>query len=204
MKARCGRIGVAGAALLAAFASPWASPAAAQPPSLDTLEVLGAFDYDWSVRTADGVERPMRDLRGEVLVVNVWATWCAPCVAELGSFERLGRALDNLDADVRLVFVSPEDPETVAAFAERHGFELDLVTEARRIPSSLGELVLPTTFVVDRRGRIVLRHRGASEWAQPGVVAFLRALADEGPPAASGDASGLATPPEGRSRQAPR
>lgn len=142
----------------------------------DRLAIVGTFDYDWSVRGADGQEVDVATFHGEVLVVNVWATWCAPCVAELGSFERLGQALGNLGADVRLVLVSPESPEVVAEFARRHDFDLDLVTEGRRMPDSLGELVLPTTFVVDREGRIVLRHRGASDWAQPSILAFLRSL----------------------------
>lgn len=140
------------------------------------LEVLGAFDYDWSVRTARGEEVELESLRGEVLVVNFWATWCAPCVAELGSFERLERQLEAADSGVRFLYVSPEEPDRVGAFAARHGWDLDLVTEGRRAPDTLGELVLPTTFVVDREGRIVLRHRGASDWAQPEITAFLFSL----------------------------
>lgn len=154
------------------------------------VEVLGTFDYDWSVRTADGVEVPLEAYRGDVLVVNFWATWCAPCVAELGSFERLIGMLDSDAAGasdegggdpeaarVRFLFVSPEAPEQVERFGRRYAPGLELVTEARRAPPSLGEMVLPTTLVVAPGGGIVLRHRGASEWAQPDVARFLRALA---------------------------
>jgi len=145
-------------------------------PLPDSMEVVGAFDYDWSVWTAAGDEVELSEYRGEVLVVNLWATWCPPCVAELGTFERLRQALDNLGSGVKLLLVSPEEPDLVREFAARQGLAGDLVTEARRMPESLGDLVLPTTFVVDRAGRIVLRHRGASDWAQPEVLAFLRAL----------------------------
>ena len=168
------RRGVLLALLLALAPAP--STAQVAVPGEGELEVLGTFDYDWSIRNAEGVEVPLETLRGEVLVVNFWATWCAPCVAELGSFERLQRQLEAADAGVRFLYVSPEDPGQVEDFADRHGYELDLVTEARRAPDALGELVLPTTFVIDREGRIVLRHRGASDWAQPEVVAFLFSL----------------------------
>lgn len=147
----------------------------------EALAVVGPFDYDWSIRTEAGVEVPLAAYRGEVLVVNFWATWCAPCVAELGSFERLERKLRERGTAVRFLYVSPEDPRQVEAFARRYGHGLDLVTEARRAPASLGDLVLPTTFVVNPAGEIVLRHRGASDWALPAVVQFLSALADGAP-----------------------
>jgi peroxiredoxin len=146
-------------------------------PTSDRFDVHGAFDYGWSVRTPDGRVRPLDDYRGRVLVLNVWATWCPPCVAELASLEALAAAVADLDVDVLLV--SPEDPGTVATFAARHGYDLPLLTEDRRVPQSLGPLVLPTTFVVDRDGRIVLRHRGAADWSDPAVTAFVRALHEE-------------------------
>lgn len=149
-----------------------------QEPSIEReLEVVGMFDPDWSVRRPDGMEIPLNRWEGEVLVVNFWATWCPPCVAELGSFARLESELDARGARVRFLLVSPEDPEVVAEFERRHDIGIELLTEARRAPDSLGEIVLPTTFVVDRRGRIVLKHRGASDWGDPAVVDFLSALA---------------------------
>jgi len=197
--------------LLAAAPLAAAGQAAGQTAGRDTapparsglpegVEVLGTFDHDWSVRTADGVEVPLEAYRGDVLVVNFWATWCAPCVAELGSFERLIGMLgehavgpsdegggDPDAARIRFLFVSPEDPEQVERFGRRYARGLELVTEARRAPPSLGELVLPTTLVVAPGGEIVLRHRGASEWAQPDVAHFLRAIA-RGPEEGSGPA----------------
>lgn len=168
--------------------APRSSPAPGPPPgetveppaavALDGLEVHGDFDFDWRVRTADGLEVPLERFRGRVIVLNLWATWCPPCVAELGSFERLARALES--TDVVILPVSPEEPSAVRSFLQRHGPGLPLLTEATRAPSSLGPLVLPTTFVVDRAGRIVLRHRGASRWDDPAVVAFLTALAASG------------------------
>lgn len=167
--------GVVGLALL----TPGTAELQAQAAT-DALEVLGAFDYDWSVRTAKGEEIALETFRGEVLVVNFWATWCVPCVAELESFERLEAELDGRDAQVRFLYVSPERPDLVEDFHRRHARNLDLVTEVRRAPPSLGDLVLPTTFVVNRAGEIVLRHRGASDWGLTAVADFLSALARSG------------------------
>jgi len=131
---------------------------------------------------ADGTEVDLESLRGEVLVVNFWATWCAPCVAELDSFERLEARLAERGAAVRFLYVSPETPEVVEPFGKRHAPSLDLVTEGRRAPASLGDLVLPTTFVVNRAGEIVMKHRGASDWALPAVAEFLAGLARQPAP----------------------
>ena len=73
------------------------------------LEVHGAFDYGWSVRQPDGAERSLAAHRGRVVVLNLWASWCPPCVAELASLEGLARAVADLEVDV--LPVSPEDPD---------------------------------------------------------------------------------------------
>jgi thiol-disulfide isomerase/thioredoxin len=156
-------------ALAAACASAPAPPHGAAPASAPE-----PFDYDWSVRTLDGVEVPIERYRGRVLVVNVWATWCPPCVAELASFESLARQVDP--ERVALLLVSPEPAETVVAFQRRHDLGVPLVIEERSLPENLGPLVLPTTFVADPLGRIALRHRGAADWGDPRMAAFLDSL----------------------------
>ncbi len=143
----------------------------------DTLEVVGLADYDWALETLDGRGVSLAEYRGEVLVINAWATWCAPCVAELASFDRLRRGFEA-DTGVRFLFISPEDPEPVRAFLRRYGYrDLPVLVEDERMPDAWGLEALPTTWVVDRQGRIVLRHRGAADWDTEPVRRFLRYLA---------------------------
>ncbi len=151
------------------------APAALAPPPTD-LEVLGEADLGWSVRTLDGEVVRLEELRGRPLFVNVWATWCPPCVAELGSIRALMDALEG--SDVAFLLVSPEDVGTVAPFVEGLGYPLPVAVEHTRMPGSWGVAALPTTVVVDRAGRIVLRHRGAADWSQEAVRAFLASLGE--------------------------
>jgi peroxiredoxin len=143
----------------------------ARPPG----DVHGHADYDWRLTTLDGQTVSLADYRGEVVVINVWATWCAPCVREIESFARLRDALG--DTPVRLLLVSPEQAEPVRRFARRYRHDLPFLLEAEPMPAAFDLRALPTTYVIDRAGRIVLKQRGAADWSAPAVVRYLAHLA---------------------------
>jgi hypothetical protein len=83
--------------------------------------------------------------------------------------------------DVTFLFVSPEELDVATDFVEDNGWELPFAVEVRRAPPSLGDLVLPTTFIVNPAGGIALRHRGATDWNQPEVIDLLDSLDGSGP-----------------------
>lgn len=139
-------------------------------------ERVRSADYDWVVREIGGRELRLEKFRGEVLFINVWASWCQPCVAELSSIERLRSALGDADG-IRFLMISPERERSVRRFLERNPYELPFYTEAQRMPPAYGLRALPTTFVIDRRGRIVLVHRGAANWNTAPIRALLTGLA---------------------------
>ncbi|MFN2327139.1 MAG: TlpA family protein disulfide reductase [Gemmatimonadales bacterium] len=162
-------------AMLAICAAVGASATAAQVVH-DELDVVGVADYAWALETLDGRSFSLAEYRGEVLVINAWATWCTPCVAELASLAALREAVAG--AGVRFLFVSPEDREPVRRFVRRYGYgSLPVAVEDGRMPDAFGLSALPTTWIIDRAGRIVLRHRGAADWNRPALQDFLRYLA---------------------------
>ena len=133
---------------------------------------------EWRLRDLEGRDVTLRELLGRPLVINVWATWCLPCVAELRSFERLARSLE--DADVGFVLVAPQDRAAVADWVRRRGYSLPFYVEGTRIPDAFGLEAVPTTWVLDARGRVLLRHRGSADWDRADVRALLRRLAAGG------------------------
>ena len=143
-------------------------------------ETYGEADFDWSLRTLAGEDLTLEEMRGRVLFINMWATWCRPCVLELGGIQALSESLEG--SGVTFLLVSPEDPEHVARFLEIHDLDVPAYVEAQEMPPAFGLRALPTTYVVDREGRIVLRHRGAAEWNREEVRDFLLALSAPGPP----------------------
>lgn len=135
---------------------------------------LGWMDYGWRLATLDGSPRPLERFRGEVLVINVWAPWCRPCRDEMPSLQALHDRF--APQGVRFLTVAVDRPGPVERFLRRHRLSLPVFLELDRFPPALGVAAVPTTLVVDRRGAVVLRHRGAADWDQPEMHAFLTAL----------------------------
>jgi len=138
-------------------------------------------------RTLDGRAVSLEELSGRVVVLNVWATWCAPCVRELPALERLHRALAphglavvgvNVDAAPALPHGAAQGLEDwVATFVEELGLTFPIWLDAEReIEKAYRITGLPTTFVIDRDGRIVRQDRGAVAWDQPPHSTQIREL----------------------------
>lgn len=99
--------------------------------------------------------------RGEPLVVNFWATWCAPCVAEMPDFQEVA---EDVDGQVAFLGVNYRDPdrEATRAFVAELGITYDLAVDpAGEYFAEVGGVGMPTTLFVDRRGVVVYRHTGA-------------------------------------------
>ena len=120
----------------------------------------------------------LKTLRGRIVVVNFWASWCPPCRRELPSLGRLQKLFKPADLTVVAVNVG-EDADTVSSFVGTTNFPVLLDKN-----SSVMELWpikgLPTTFVVDRSGRLALRAVGPRDFDDPAIVAQLRELAKGG------------------------
>jgi cytochrome c biogenesis protein CcmG, thiol:disulfide interchange protein DsbE len=128
----------------------------------------------------------LQDLRGQVVVLNVWATWCPPCRWEMPSLERLQRELGHAGVTVVAVSVDAVAGERdgtgrpggdVAAYVEEAGLSFTILLDpASRIQDSFGVRGLPTTFLIDRSGRIRKKVLGPAEWDQPPYIDDIREL----------------------------
>lgn len=133
-------------------------------------------DLDWRVRPLGGETVSIERFKGEVLFINLWATWCEPCVAELGSIERLRDSLDDVQG-LRFLLVAPQRERELERFVRRHSLSVPVFREVQRMPASFGLRALPTTYIVDRSGNVVLVHRGAADWDTAAVRRLLQTLA---------------------------
>lgn len=130
----------------------------------------------------------LRDFKGEVVLVNFWATWCAPCVAEMPALNRLHADLEAQGFEVIAISQDRRGLSVVQPFYERlnldaMGVYLDPKGIAARELEVRG---LPTTLLVDRRNRIVGMLQGPAEWDSEESKALMQFYLDQPLPASSG------------------
>ena len=123
-----------------------------------------------------GASRSLAEWRGRVVLVNLWATWCAPCVEEMPALDRIAARLGGPDFDVVAISVDRQGAAVVAPFLGKLGLTrlapyLDPSNAAVRV---LGAPGLPVSVVLDREGRELGRVLGAAEWDSPAFEALLR------------------------------
>jgi thiol-disulfide isomerase/thioredoxin len=175
--------GVLGLALAAAllYGIPGAEVHEPAPPAvLDKLELATERKKapDPGFSDAEGNNVTLADFRGRFVVLNLWATWCTPCVAELPALARLKEALGE---SVVVVPVDLENipPEKAKEFLARNGAAgLPVyVDRERKLMRANVAFGLPFTAIIDPEGYEVARSFGPQEWDHPDVVAYLLALA---------------------------
>jgi thiol-disulfide isomerase/thioredoxin len=138
---------------------------------------LADMDYDWSVRGLDGQALRIEDMRGKVLFLNVWATWCPPCREELPGIQRLH---DKVEGEgVAFVLVSTESPAVVGDFVGAQPLHVPVYTAVGQLPAVLATDAIPATFIVSPRGKVVLKYVGSADWDRPVVVDFLRRVKEQ-------------------------
>lgn len=152
-------------------------------PAESHAGVYGRMPYDWSVSTLDGRTVALDSLRGRVVVVHFWATWCGPCVKELPQIAALAESLRS--DGVTLLALSEESARTIRAFLWRRGLGMPAYRAPPPIPRALVTPGIPSTFVVDRAGWIRLRHVGAAGWNDESARRFVRRLARQREPSDS-------------------
>jgi thiol-disulfide isomerase/thioredoxin len=127
-----------------------------------------------------GARVRLADFEGQVLLVNFWATWCAPCVREMPTLDRLQADLAGEDFEVIALSQDFDGLMSVPPFYQDHGLSnLEVYIDTRgKIADALGVVVLPTTLLIDRDGRIVGGLEGPAEWDTPAVKALIRHYLD--------------------------
>ena len=134
-----------------------------------------------------GAERSLAEWSGKVLVVNFWATWCAPCRVEMPALDRLQGAMGSDDFQVLTVATGRNAMPAITKFFDEAGVtRLQILRdEQQKLARELGILGLPVTLILDREGREVARLIGDAAWDGPEAQALLAALVAEGEPAAT-------------------
>lgn len=157
--------------LFAGLLAPAASAQLVVPPA---REVAASF----ALPLVGGDTLRLADLSGRVVVLNLWATWCAPCVRELPDLARLHHAFAGRGLTVLGVAEAQSDPAAIRAYAQRFSIPYPLAFPDTALPPSYGPRnVWPSTFVIDRRGGVRLYLQGPTTYDE--LAPLVEAVLDE-------------------------
>jgi thiol-disulfide isomerase/thioredoxin len=132
---------------------------------------------DVAFQDAAGKPLKLSDWKGRVVLINLWATWCAPCRKEMPDLAKLQQELGSDQFEVVAISVDRKGAEASSAFLKETGSDaLKLYVEpTTRIVSELQSAGLPATILVDREGREIGRLLGPAHWAAPEAFALVKA-----------------------------
>lgn len=131
--------------------------------------LVGDVVPDYGARTLDADSISLADLRGQVVLLNVWATWCPPCREEIPVLQALHE--EHAGEGLRVVGVSVDaagEGEAVRRFVDDYGVTFEIWLDPReRVSSIFRTAGVPTTLLIDREGRLVWRHLGPVRAGDP-------------------------------------
>lgn len=124
-------------------------------------------------RNGEGEETSLAEFSGRPLLLNLWATWCAPCVKELPTLARLADSQERVE--VIALSQDMQDPDAVARFLNERGIDLPLLQDREMAMSTaLGATILPTTVLYGSDGKEVWRYTGDLDWTGDQAAKLLR------------------------------
>ncbi|MDX2443097.1 MAG: TlpA disulfide reductase family protein [Bacteroidales bacterium] len=118
-------------------------------------------DFRWPLKTLEGEPFFLEEVRGKVIFLNFWATWCPPCIAEMPSIQRL---YDEYGDKISFVLVSGEDPETIKKFMIKNQYTFPIYMQSFKAPDIFESSSIPTSFIISPEGEIVMKKKGAAKW----------------------------------------
>lgn len=142
------------------------------PPS----EEVDVYDgtSSWILHKIGGSSFGFKEFKGKVVFVNFWATWCGPCIAEMPAIQELYDSLSR--EEVQFALISNEPEGTITDFLERHRYTFPVYRTDDNVPEVFPVGGIPTTFVLNKKGTIVLKHIGFAKWNHRWMLSFMRGL----------------------------
>lgn len=134
---------------------------------------VGGYLRETTLHGLFGKSRKFSEYHGKPLIINVWASWCGPCRAEMGSLERLSRRFGGKQLNV-IGISTDDDASAAAAFITQSKITFENYIDSKLLlENMLGANTIPLTVLVDSRGRVVEKIRGSHEWDDPKIVDWI-------------------------------
>ncbi len=132
-------------------------------------------DFSMQLLNANGEKVDMESFRGKVIFLNIWASWCPPCLAEMPGINAL---YNNIDKDkIAFIMLSVDDDFTKAIkIHQKKGFDFEIYQTPKGLPGMYYSQSIPTTFIIDAKGDLVFTHEGMGDFNTSEFKAYLNEL----------------------------
>jgi len=137
----------------------------------------GAPAPNFTLPGLDGKMVSLADYKGKAVLLNIWATWCPPCVEEMPSMERLHQELKGEDFEILAVSIDVSGAKVVLPFMRKHKLSFTALTDHKGAIKSLYQTTgVPESFIIDKDGIIVEKVIGPRDWAALGAIRYFQNL----------------------------
>ena len=133
-------------------------------PSIESdSKLIPENDFNWNIQSMDGSKINLSQSKSKVIFINLWATWCPPCVGEMPEIQKLYEHFkDNENIDFYLI--TNDKIGKIKSFIEKRGYTFPVYHSLSNTPVSFRTRSIPTTFVISKSGKIVIQKTGAANW----------------------------------------
>src|SRR5215217_7420130 len=138
---------------------------------------VGDVAPNFQLRDLGGNMITLAQLRGKIVLLNFWATWCGPCRVEMPAMEQLYRTFSHKEFEILAVSTDPQGAAVTRPFQQEMGFTFPILHDSEyRVGLTYGARSLPMTFMVDRQGVIRQKIFGARDWDSPEARELIQTL----------------------------
>ncbi len=125
---------------------------------------LSETDYNWEIQSINGNSINFSDYTGKVIFLNFWATWCPPCVGEMPEIQKLYNLYKNNNG-IKFLLVTNEPISKAREFIKKREYDFPVFSSVTPTPSVFKSSVIPTTFIISKKGKILVNETGATNWS---------------------------------------
>jgi thiol-disulfide isomerase/thioredoxin len=145
----------------------------------ESLSETQAFDYEFTLRDLEGKKVEMADLKGKVIFLNLWATWCGPCRVEMPSIQNLYNSVDKEKIAFVILSLDQDDQhKKVVQYIRDKQFTFPVYQPASPLPKLLRVNTIPTTFIIGPDGKVKSKKTGMANYDTDEMRGFLKGLSE--------------------------
>ncbi len=131
------------------------------PSLVEVNEQEQVETYTWKLHGVNTQNINFDTAKGKVILINYWATWCPPCIAEMPSLQKL---YDDYKDKIMFLFITMDDDPELNKFMKDKNYNYPIYRSLSETPKPFNGKTLPTTYLIDKKGNIIIDKVGAANW----------------------------------------